>query len=298
MGAALVRVPAAIVELTGSGALACLQGIVSNDVVKAGPHSLTWAGILTPKGLVITDCWIIRAAGRLFVLAPAAAHANIMEVFRRSLPPRLAQAVDRTPTWRLVLLWEGGERAAAPGRGRVELRGDLILARRDRPAWFDVAVIGPEAAASQFVAAQVGAGASEQDQGWADRRRILAGWPALGREIDDKTLVQEVRFDENGGVSYEKGCYTGQETVARLHFRGHTNRNLRGLVWDSNEALADDRVVVAGKDVGRIGSTMETPRRRLGLALVRREVEDGAQVTAGGAPATIVALPFEEAPER
>ena len=58
----------------------------------------------------------------------------------------------------------------------------------------------------------------------------------LGHEIVEKTLVQEVRYDEIGGVSYTKGCYTGQETVARLHFRGHTNRELRGLRWMSAPA--------------------------------------------------------------
>src|SRR6266702_809001 len=59
--------------------------------------------------------------------------------------------------------------------------------------------------------------------------RVLAGWPGLASEVDEKTIPQEVRFDEIGGVSYTKGCYTGQETVSRLHFRGHANRNLRGL---------------------------------------------------------------------
>src|SRR5258708_9948328 len=63
--------------------------------------------------------------------------------------------------------------------------------------------------------------------------RILAGWPRLGAEIDQKTLPQEVRYDDINGVSYTKGCYTGQETVSRLHFRGHTNRHLGGLLWQA-----------------------------------------------------------------
>ena len=72
------------------------------------------------------------------------------------------------------------------------------------------------------------------------------GWPALGVEIDERTLPQEVRYDEIGGVSYTKGCYTGQETVARLHFRGHTNRELRGLRW-TDAGAARRPVVVHGR---------------------------------------------------
>src|SRR5207253_1404740 len=69
------------------------------------------------------------------------------------------------------------------------------------------------------------AGAVEADPAMLELARILAGWPRLGAEVDEKTIPQEVRFDEIGGVSYTKGCYTGQETVARLHFRGRAGRD-------------------------------------------------------------------------
>jgi len=122
--------------------------------------------------------------------------------------------------------------------------------------------------------------------------RILAGWPALHAEITDKTLPQEARFDEIGGVSYTKGCYTGQETVARVHFRGHPNRELRGLAWDSTEPLAGTTVSTEDRTVGEIGSVVETPHRRIGLAVIRREIEPGTLVSAGGRPAVVQLLPF------
>ena len=124
--------------------------------------------------------------------------------------------------------------------------------------------------------------------------RIIAGWPALGSEIDERTLPQEVRFDEHVGVSYTKGCYTGQETVARLHFRGHANRQLRGIRWHG--ARPQDDVVSAGdRAVGRIGSLLELPDRVLGLGIVRRELGPGDRVTAGGVRAEITELPFTTA---
>jgi folate-binding protein YgfZ len=121
---------------------------------------------------------------------------------------------------------------------------------------------------------------------------VLSGWPTLGVEIDERTLPQEVRLDEIGGVSYTKGCYIGQETVARLHFRGHTNRELRGLRWRGTRPLEGRGVTLGEKEVGSVRSTLTLEDRRLGLGTIRREVEPGDVVTAGGAEAKVVALPF------
>lgn len=287
----IVRDTPVVLEFTGPGALACLQGLVSNDLVRAGESSLTYAGILTPKGLLITDCWIIRVAGRIVMVAPRAAHEELVAVFRRSLPPRLATVRDHTGAWGTLWGW-GGDARAATG---ATTDGVLLTAWRAPRPWFDTLVAGPGPALDREVRAMLDTGTVLRDQAWALERRLLAGWPRLGHEIDGKTLVQEVRFDENGGVSYDKGCYTGQETVARLHFRGHTNRTLRGIAWEEAAGAADD-VELEGRVVGRITSRLETPGRRVGLALVRREVDNGARVLAGGTPATIVALPFEGAP--
>jgi tRNA-modifying protein YgfZ len=136
------------------------------------------------------------------------------------------------------------------------------------------------------------AGALRGDEADLHAARILAGWPALGIEIDEKTLPQEVRYDEIGGVSYTKGCYTGQETVARLHFRGHSNRELRGLDWREPGASEGRSVVVGEKEIGTVRSTLTVEGRTLGLAVMRREVEPGADVMAGGRGARVVRLPF------
>src|SRR5687767_15346310 len=126
---------------------------------------------------------------------------------------------------------------------------------------------------------------------------------ALGAEIDERTLPQEVRYDEIGGVSYTKGCYTGQETVSRLHFRGHANRHLRGLLFEADPPLAPasgwSAVTHDEKEVGRVTSIAWLPDgggsvlgRWIGLAVVRREVPIGAVVRAAGREARVAALPF------
>jgi len=136
------------------------------------------------------------------------------------------------------------------------------------------------------------------------RRKLLRrGWPRLGAEVDEKTIPQEVRYDAISGVSYTKGCYTGQETVARLHFRGHANRQLCGLLFDAEPPAAPadgwSGVTHLDRDVGRVTSVAFVPEsgvagggRWIGLALIRREVTPGAVVRAAGRDARVVELPF------
>src|SRR5207302_969666 len=96
----------------------------------------------------------------------------------------------------------------------------------------------PAAAAALLAARLEAAGAVAAGPATLELSRILAGWPRLGAEVDDRTIPQEARLDQIGGVSYTKGCYTGQETVARLHFRGHVNRQIRGLLFDPEPPAA------------------------------------------------------------
>jgi folate-binding protein YgfZ len=120
--------------------------------------------------------------------------------------------------------------------------------------------------------------------------RVLAGWPSLGREIDEKTLPQEVRFDELGAVSYSKGCYTGQETVARVHFRGHPNRQLHGLVFPPLQ-VGNRTIMMEGKEVGVLRTTVRTDKRTIALATLRREVPEDALVEIADARARLTSLP-------
>jgi folate-binding Fe-S cluster repair protein YgfZ len=97
---------------------------------------------------------------------------------------------------------------------------------------------------------------------------------------------------ETRAVSFTKGCYPGQEPVARLHYRGHANRGVRGVRFEGGTAEGTE-VTVDGVKVGRITSAIESPRfGPIGLAILRREVAEGAAGDAAGVPLTVVALPF------
>jgi len=129
--------------------------------------------------------------------------------------------------------------------------------------------------------------------------RVEAGRPEWGLDIDEATIPQEANFDDLHAISYTKGCYVGQETVARVHFRGHVNRHLRGLRLGSSELPPPRTVLVdaTGKPVGDVRTTALSPRLGpIALGMVRREVAFGDTITArwegGEAAATVVGLPF------
>ena len=209
------RSGAAIFEFSGPGAVACLQGLVSSDIEKAGANSVTYGAVLTPKGMIIADGWIIRAGERLFMVTEQSARAALLEVFRKALPPRLARVTDRSEAWSIMRVFGAREDA----RGHVRVDGDTITAHVPASAWFDELRLGP-ADAMDLAAAELEAeGASALSPLDVTRRRVERGWPLLGAEIDDRTLVQEVRSTSVDVV---------QHTDRRVGRRGRTSSLVQG----------------------------------------------------------------------
>ena len=304
-GSVVVTNEPAVFRIDGGGALTCLQGLLTNDLAKPGDHSLVYGALLTPKGAIVLDCWVARTPDGFTLITAPSAREPAAELFRRHLPPRLARVADQTGEMRTA--WIVGAQAfqtlakaglgplpEAAGRVAVmdTIQGRLIVALAPERAPFAAFMLGPASAVQLAEETLRNAGATPGDGAELEAARILAGWPALGAEIDERTLPQEVRYDEIGGVSYTKGCYTGQETVARLHFRGHTNRELRGIRWNAMPPLEARDITRDGKEVGTVRSTLELGDRVLGLVMLRREVGPGDIVLAGGMEATVVGLPF------
>lgn len=264
-----------VFRVEGSGALQCVQGVYTNDVLRRAPDALMWGAVLTAKGMIVFDMWVLRNGDAAWMIVPASAHATAAAAFTKTFPPRIAKVTDRTGD--MAVSWILGRNPPAePG---------LIVPAG--PAPFAALRFGASGAGADHVS--LPAAPAE----WVSAARVLTGWPSLGREIDDRTLLQEVRFDALDGVRHDKGCYTGQETVARLHFRGHPNRTLRGLRWRDAAPTGSD-ILSADKNVGTISTWGMIAGRPIGMAKLRREVDTGADVDAGGARATVVDLPFDD----
>ena len=302
----VVGTDTALVDVTGPGAVACVQGLVTNDIEKAGDGTIVYAAFLTPKGMIVTDVWIARAGGAITLAIPAEGVAPVLDILQRSLPPRLARATDRSHELEVVRVI--GPRAlefaakagiTVPGAGRTAstvVGGLACTVQRPAPdvAPFQVQITVSRAQAPALRSRLAEAGAAAGIAADLELARLLAGWPRLGAEIDHKTLPQEVRFDELGGLSYTKGCYTGQETVARLHFRGHPNRQLVGVEWEATPDLTGAAVRQQDRDVGRVSTAvwLEPIGQHVGLAVVRRDVAVPDAAQAAGAAARLIPLPF------
>ncbi|MGH7342917.1 MAG: YgfZ/GcvT domain-containing protein, partial [Candidatus Rokuibacteriota bacterium] len=318
-GAVVARADVSVIDLVGpgTGAVTCFQGLLTNDIEKPGDGAFVYGALLTPKGMIVVDGWASRLGSRVRFTLPAEGRERVMALLQRSVPPRLARATDVSADTS-VLRVAGAHAVAVLGaagmpvphsanRALETTLGTTVVevARADDNASFVFQITLPSDQRGVVEQRLTGAGAHHAGTAALELSRILAGWPGLSSEVDEKTIPQEVRFDEIGGVSYTKGCYTGQETVSRLHFRGHANRVLRGLQFEMGHPGAGapasgwSTVTQEEREVGRVTSIAWLPDgggsllgRWIGLAVVRRDVPVGAVVRAAGREARLVALPF------
>ena len=267
----------------GGEAVDFLQGQVSNDVEALEPGTGCYATVLSHKGKLRTDLRILRGDDWLFLDTEAIGHAVLEHMLRTYSLGRDVQYEDVTESRSLLSVIGPAARerldAAPPAEENSFVTGEhgIYVA-----TLLGVDVIGEPGAAL---------GIDTVSDEAAECVRIEAGRPRLGYDMDAETMPQEAGINERA-VSFTKGCYVGQETVARLHYRGKPNRHLRGLRL-SDPAERGTEILLGEKVVGRLGSTCVSPRLGpIALAVLRREAEPGATVSVGGTAAEVVGLPF------
>ncbi|HZL47432.1 MAG TPA: folate-binding protein [Solirubrobacteraceae bacterium] len=293
--------------LTGAGAKEFLAGQVTNDIEALSPGSGCYAAFLTPKGKMLGDLRILDLGDELLLDTERVALQTLFDMIRRFKIGYDVELHKRTVERGLLSLigptalqiaaravgpdgaMGSAERTAGPAAGvlalpdlehanmRAEVEGlgctlirtdvgvDILCAASDREA---------------VCAALLSAGAQPASEAASEIVRVEHGRPRYGIDLDDTVIPQEASLNERA-VSFTKGCYVGQETVARLHYRGKPNRHLRGLRLSApGEAGAELRL--GERVVGRLTSAVLSPAHGpIGLALVRREAEPGATLTVG-----------------
>ena len=287
--------------LTGTGAAEFLQGQVTNDVEALTPGSGCYAAFLTPKGKMLGDLRILNTGEELALDTERVALQELFNMIRRFRVGYDVELHKRTLERGLLSLI--GPDAAAVAGVDGELAADEHAHRATRVAGAPVRVIRTNvgvdvlvedaSATGEVGAALRAAGAQPVSAEAAEVVRVEHGRPRYGVDLDDTVIPQEAGLNARA-VSFTKGCYVGQETVARLHYRGRPNRTLRGVML-SGPAQAGEELRFGEKTVGRLSSVVRSPRLGpIALALVRREAENGAVVAIGeeGREATVVALPF------
>jgi folate-binding protein YgfZ len=284
---------------SGAAAKTFLQGQVTNDVEALSAGRGCYAAVLTPKGKMLGDLRILDSGEELLLDTERGALQAIFNVLHRARVGFDAELHKRTLQSALLSLVgpdarrvAGPEAAALPPEEHANAATQLdeIAARVVvTDVGVDLICVAEDAAA--LTAALTRRGARPVPEAAAEVLRVERGRPRYGVDLDETTIPQEAGLNERA-VAFEKGCYVGQETVARLYYKGKPNRHLRGLRL-SEPVPSGTELTLDGRVVGRLGSVVVSPAYGpIALALVRREAEPGAALAAGAARATVVELPF------
>ncbi len=271
------RSPRGLLELRGADRASFLQGMVSNDVSALAPGQACHSALLDTTGHVLADLHVHAFADALIVETDPACFEVLHQTLSRFLIMEDVTLVDVSRDWAIVTVQ--GDGADLPGTKRPS--------SAPFPAAFDLWLSPAESGVALIAATQMGAITLTDEE--AETLRVEAGKPKWGYELSPSVLLPEAGMDD--AVSYTKGCYVGQEIIARLHARGQANRGLRFVL------LADDAPVPPigatvhvpedglepGREVGRVTSAVASPRRggqALALAFIRKEYfADGTPVT-------------------
>jgi folate-binding protein YgfZ len=292
--------------LTGPGAVEFLNGQVTNELATLAAGDGCYAAFLTHKGKMLGDLRILAvgddadASGMALLLdTERSALQGLFDMIRQFKVGYAVELHKRTLERGLLSLIgpEATRVAGADGlatdehaNATLELAGLQVLAVRT-----DVGIdlICDAASTERLAAALQERGAKPVSEQAAECLRVEHGRPRYGVELDSTVIPQEAGLNERA-VSFTKGCYVGQETVARLHWRGKPNRHLRGLRL-SAPAETGEELRLGARSVGHLASSTVSPLfGPIALALVRREAEPGSVVSVGedGVTAEVVELPF------
>jgi folate-binding protein YgfZ len=285
--------------LTGTESKSFLQGQVSNDVEALTPGTGCYAAFLTPKGKMLGDVRILDTGSEILLDTERVALQELFNMIRRFSVGYDVQLHKRTLQSGLLSML-GPEADTVAGASDLEqsehghVAGELDgVAVRWIRTDLGLDLLCAAGETETLAAALQRRGAQPVSEAVADCLRVEHGRPRYGIDLDDTVIPQEA--DLNGrAVSFTKGCYVGQETVARLFYRGKPNRHLRGLRLSAPVDTGAE-IVFGDRAVGRVGSVAASPSLGpIALALVRREAVPGSAVSVGAdeVEAVVVGLPF------
>lgn len=259
-----------VLAVTGADARTFLNGLVSNDLAKVSPEQVIYAALLTPQGKFRCDMLIADAGTGLWLDVEASSAGDLTDVLRRY---RLRARVDIAQlgsTHAVAALW-GADATATVGldlqRGaaRAYLGGIAFVDPRD--AHLGVRLLLPAADV-----AELGTRMAQAPFGDFDRHRIALAVPDGARDLEiDKAILLENRFEELGGVDFQKGCYVGQELTARTKYRGLVKKQLTVVRMEGDPPAPGTPILQAGREVGTVRSSADG----MALALLRLDRAPG-----------------------
>ena len=281
----------ATLVVTGGDRITWLNGMLTCDLLKRAPGAAVYGLAVARNGKVITDVVVVDDGGeRALLMVPS----TVVEALRTHLDHYLvmedavmAPATDGYEAWAVHGPKAAEALEAAKAAGGV---GGLL----DRTGRGGAVVLAPRDAASRVRAALATVATIGDDSGW-EALRLERVVPRFGVDFDDKTYPQEAQLEKQA-VSFDKGCYLGQEVVCMLELRGHVKRMLVPVVLDAGEPPARGAEVTddEGVAIGEVTSAGASPTlgKPVVLAMVKRAfAQAGSHVLVGGMRGEVVARP-------
>jgi folate-binding protein YgfZ len=282
----------AVLVVTGTDRVAWLNGLLTCDLLKRAPGAAVYGLAVQRNGRVIADATVVfdEVGERLLVAVPDAVVGTLrahLEHYLVMEDAAIGPNVDAFEVW--ALHGPHAEEALLAARRAGAIGGAI-----DPTGLGGAVVLAPEENARQVAAAIAGVATVGDSAGW-DVLRLENAVPRFGVDFEDKTYPQEAALEKTA-VSFEKGCYLGQEVVCMLQMRGHVKRKLVSVVLEATETPGARAPVTdaTGAAVGEVTSAAPSPRlgKIVALAMMKRaQAEPGTEVVVGGFSGEVVARP-------
>jgi len=304
-GAGLVDLSAReVVAVTGPDRVSFVQGMVTQDVENLPVGGVADAALLTAKGAMVSDARIVRREDDVLLLVEPGFGPVVQEALQRYLISEDAEVAQISDALgQLALVGPGAEAVAQAALGRPPGVSAQLwpFDRDDASGWVlpqglklpGVDLLVPVRSLEAVFERLLAAGAVPAGFEALEVLRVERGTPRYGADLDERTIPLEARLQS--AISYEKGCYIGQEVIARATFRGHVNRQLVGLSLAALPPLRTE-LFLGERRVGMVTSAVQSPVfGTIGLGFAHRDVAQpgtALSLAAGAGPVTVRALPF------
>ena len=295
-----------VVELTGADRRRFLHGYVTSDVQGLDDGASAYGFVTSHQGRVLADLTVLAAPDRLVLELPAGSAERVAAHLGKYVIADRVEIRPRPDLHALTLFGAAAEAAAgaalSPGENSVVeetvLDTPVLADRRAVHGMPSVTLwVQADRAAELFQRLlEAGRPADLAPVGLAalEIRRVELGVPRFGRDFGADHFPQETGLEERA-VSYTKGCYLGQEVIARIHYRGQANRVMRGLLLEGEAPPDGTEVSFEGRPLGTLSSAVESPVMGTAIALAvlhRRGAEPGTRVQLPVGEAVVAGLPF------
>jgi tRNA-modifying protein YgfZ len=289
-GAAVVDFSRRILRLTGRDPIGMLNAVLTNDVQDQGDRG-AYAMLLNPKGRIQTDLRVIKASEGILIDTEPEGSKAAKEILGRYAPFSRVKLEDLSESWAVLGLYGphfvellGNLGLAEHQSKEIEIEGQTVLAVGVEVPISGYDLIGPAADLDAIRGYLIETGATQADLAAYETSRIEAGAPRFGADITPENFPGETGVIDRA-VSFEKGCYPGQETVARMHYRGHPNKTLYRLLIESAEAVPGVEIFQNDKVVGTVTSAapLSVGGSVAALGYLSRSADTGGSLNAGDA---------------